>query len=145
MLIPNTVQVGVDTDVVGIHSGQRFTLGDDGKVSPTMNYSTGSPPDGFVFEATSPAAAVLYQKILDSQRPIYISPHTPLLSSSTETLTPLCRVGIWFQKDAQSGDIFTEAFQKVVEVSMTTNTMTARYDSNGRWTITSGYVPYVSD
>lgn len=145
MLIPNTVQVGVDTDVVGIHSGQKFTLGDDWKVFPKVNYSTDTPPDGFVFEATSPAAAVLYQKILDSQRPVYISPHTPLLSSSTESLTPLCRVGIWFQKDAQSGNMFTEALQKVVEVSMTTNTMTASYDSSGRWTIISGYVPYVLD
>lgn len=143
MLIPYIVTVKANTRVVPIVPGQKFILS-DWKESPKVVFSDEAPPDGFVFEAAPPAAALLYQTVNDTLVPVYISPHTPLRSSFTEPLTPLRRVGIWFQKDAESGDMFTDAAQDILEVAMTTDTMTASY-SKGSWTITTGTVSYSLD
>ena len=103
-----------------------------------------APNDGFLFDNTPSAAAVLYQKVNGVNRPIYITPEGLLPPDSTESLKPLRTVAIWFQRDVRDGTMIDIAAVKSYSIDMITTDAKANYDKDGQWSSSSGAVDYTN-
>ena len=140
MLTMVIAKITVSTDPLPIKFGQALKLHD--WAHPIVADDIGAPDNGFLFRTTPPAAVVLYQTVQGRSTPIYITPESLLPPRSTESLIPLDSVAIWFQRDGRTATMIDSASVNPFVVPMTTRTMTAEYNAEGKWIITSESIDY---
>ncbi|EEU39377.1 uncharacterized protein NECHADRAFT_81493 [Fusarium vanettenii 77-13-4] len=125
--------VDVATNTVGINLGQSYTLPQDFTDGP-INDDSSAPKDGIRFvNRTGAAAAVLFKRINGQNAPIYISANAPL-PPGTEDITPLSRVAVWFQNEAQTSMMISNlpGGSREMEMSFMTEA-TLEYTGSGSW------------
>lgn len=116
-----------------INVGQSYTLPED-FTDGTVKDDSSAPKDGIRFvNETRGAAAILYEKINGQHAPIYISSMAPL-PKGTEDITPLSRVVVWFQHEAETSMMISNlpGGTKEMELSFTTEA-TLEYTGSGSW------------
>jgi hypothetical protein len=64
------------------------------------------------------ASAVVYKVIQGKPTPFYIS-QSPVFSKGNETLTPKLKVALWFQKDAETGTMFSKNSTAITAIDFT--------------------------
>ncbi|KAI8667003.1 hypothetical protein NCS56_00835300 [Fusarium sp. Ph1] len=125
--------VDMATSTVGINLGQSYTLPKDFTDGP-INDDSSAPKDGIRFvNKTSAAAAVLFKRINGQNAPIYISAMAPL-PPGVEDITPLSRVAVWFQNEAQTSMMISNlpGGSREMEMSFLTEA-TLEYTGSGSW------------
>ncbi|KAJ4194852.1 hypothetical protein NW755_002271 [Fusarium falciforme] len=121
------------TSPADINLGQSYTLPQD-FTDGTVNDDSSAPKDGIRFvNETRGAAAILYKKINGQHAPIYISAMAPL-PQGTEDITPLSRVAVWFQNEAQTSMMISNlpGGSREMEMSFLTEA-TLEYTGSGSW------------
>ncbi|KAM6525282.1 hypothetical protein FALCPG4_010840 [Fusarium falciforme] len=121
------------TSPADINLGQSYTLPQD-FTDGTVNDDSSAPKDGIRFvNETRGAAAILYKKINGQHAPIYISAMAPL-PQGTEDITPLSRVAVWFQNEAQTSMMISNlpGGSREMEMSFLTEA-TLEYTGSGNW------------
>ncbi|KAI8717509.1 hypothetical protein NCS52_00827000 [Fusarium sp. LHS14.1] len=125
--------VNVATNTVDINLGQSYTLNQDFTDGPVGD-DPSAPQDGVRFvNKAKMAAAVLFKKINGQNAPIYISANAPL-PPGTEDITPLSRVAVWFQNEAQTSMMISNLPPNSREMEMSFMTeATLQYTGSGSW------------
>jgi hypothetical protein len=83
------------------------------------------------------ASCVIYQSVNGSFQPVYISPLGPLLPGK-DTLTPVLKVAVWFQQNATTGTMISDAETLGLVVDYTgVTTQTVTYVDPGVWQLES--------
>ncbi|KAJ8109438.1 hypothetical protein OPT61_g7461 [Boeremia exigua] len=72
----------------------------------------------FVNETEKTASAVIYKLIQGKPTPFYIS-QSPVFSKGNEVLTPKLKVALWFQKDVETGNMFSKNGTKLTAIDFT--------------------------
>ncbi|KAI8666242.1 hypothetical protein NCS57_00848500 [Fusarium keratoplasticum] len=121
------------TSQADINLGQSYTLPQD-FTDGTVNDDSSAPKDGIRFvNETRGAAAILYKKINGQHAPIYISAMAPL-PQGTEDITPLSRVAVWFQSEAETSMMISNLPRGSREMEMSFMTeVTLEYTGSGSW------------
>ena len=109
----------------------------------TQSDDSRAPKDSFLFSTSISTASVLIQKINGKNRPIYITPGGSLLpAESTETLRPIPRIALWFQRDLETGTMMDAALRSSFILSTYEHDLAVHYDDKGRWHLISHGVDY---
>ncbi|KAL2682949.1 hypothetical protein Neosp_007410 [[Neocosmospora] mangrovei] len=125
--------IDVATNTVGITLGQSYTLNHD-FTDGAVGDDSSAPKDGIRFiNKASMAAAVLFKRINGQNAPIYISANAPL-PPGAEDITPLSRVAVWFQNEAQTSMMISNLPPNSREMEMSFMTeATLQYTGSGSW------------
>ncbi|KAG8526061.1 uncharacterized protein KY384_000827 [Bacidia gigantensis] len=126
-----------------VDKGQSATL-PSWDAGLTKSDSDSAPRDGFLFDTTPAAAAVLIQSVNGKNRPVYITPHGVMGQSSKEPIVPLPRVAVWFQRDVEIGTMMDAWMRKAFFVPMGTDgsISTVLYDAKGCWHVVGQPIDY---
>ncbi|KAB2573436.1 hypothetical protein DBV05_g7925 [Lasiodiplodia theobromae] len=126
-------KVAGGTTEVEISKGQSITVAPDGtaaSVRPDNNVAK----DAFRFIHTeSPAAAVVYMTVADSQVPIYIT-NTHPDHPGKQDLSPIEKIKIWFDDQMEAKDYFDDISNLTHLVYMWSREVyTVQYTPEGKW------------
>jgi hypothetical protein len=113
------VKFDISTTPADIKFQQVYTLPPDwtdGIISPDSTMDKHSFK--FVNNTNQPASCVVSKVIQGRPTPFYIS-QSPVFSMGSENLTPKLKVALWFQKDAETGTMFSKNSTKVTEIDFT--------------------------
>ncbi|KAF9630305.1 hypothetical protein BFW01_g867 [Lasiodiplodia theobromae] len=126
-------KVAGGTTEVEISKGQSITVAPDGtaaSVRPDNNVAK----DAFRFIHTeSPAAAVVYMTVADSQVPIYIT-NTHPDHPGKQDLSPIEKIKIWFDDQMEAKDYFDDISNLTHLVYMWRREVyTVQYTPEGKW------------
>jgi len=131
------VTISGSTDTLPIDFGQTYTVPVD-NVDVTVAADPSAPKKGFEFHTHSPQnfRAVLFQMVNNSLTPVYITPGVAgLPPDSTDKITPVENVIVFFMKDGQQGTMLDVESTDPFQITMNDSVVHADYGADGKWTI----------
>ncbi|KAF2656389.1 hypothetical protein K491DRAFT_745119 [Lophiostoma macrostomum CBS 122681] len=113
------VKFTVSTTAADIKYKDVYTLPPDWNDGTISQDATIDPTSfRFVNGTADTASAVVYKVIQGKPTPFYIS-QSPVFSKGNETLTPKLKVALWFQKDAETGTMFSKNSTAITAIDFT--------------------------
>lgn len=129
----NSDKVAGGTTKVEIKRGQSITVAPDGTpASVTLDDNLARGAFRFI-HTESPAAAVVYMTVADSQVPIYITNGHPDLPGKQD-LCPMVKIKIWFDDQMEASDYFDNISSLTYDTYMGGMELSAvQFTPQGQW------------